>query len=433
MSGGYKALYTCNYLNGAFCGGEAYSTTSLRTVVDGTGVITSAPNELLLNNATLSTQSVTVGPQWNYLLRFYGTGSITLSGAATGTLSGTGVGNQVFLKITAPTSGSLTLTVSGSVTSAFLSAVTYETTPSQRRPDEQLITSAAYYGPALPDYNPATLASLGYRSEAAATNTQINSNNMALWSTISNGAISSVTPAFLGVPVYALFTGNGTGGSQSAVEGTARAIQSNGVWSLSADIIPGTRRYVQLWEAGNGDISWITIDTTNWTITETGGANYTSSRLVTLLNGGARFEMVINSTNGATGTGGGFGVAGSDSATPGMAQPTCVGNHLTFGATDFNTVKASSSSSGINTGASSVTRAADVVTLAGLLAALKVTNPIIVERQSEATNAISRTFYAKNTFAFATGYWYRQLVACPATEPTAALNAIVAGSGALHC
>lgn len=75
---------------------------------------------LLLNSATLSTQSVTVTAT-AHTLAFYGTGTVTLSGAATGTLVGTGANNRVTLTFT-PTAGSLTLTVSGSVTSAGLQA-----------------------------------------------------------------------------------------------------------------------------------------------------------------------------------------------------------------------------------------------------------------------------------------------------------------------
>ena len=82
----------------------------------------------------------------------------------------------------------------------------------------------------------------------------------------------------------------------------------------------------------------------------------------------------------------------------------------------------------IITRASSMTRAADSVSLAGLLATLKTTNPIIVERQSEATGAISRTLYTKNTFpaTFPTGYWYSKLGAYPVNTPTPYLNQIVA-------
>ena len=56
-----------------------------------------------------------------YTLSFYGTGSVTLSGVATGTLVGTGANNRVTLTFT-PTAGSLTLTVSGSVTNWQLEA-----------------------------------------------------------------------------------------------------------------------------------------------------------------------------------------------------------------------------------------------------------------------------------------------------------------------
>ena len=49
-----------------------------------------------------------------YTISFYGTGSVTLSGAYSGTLNGTGANNRVSLTFT-PTAGNLTLTVSGSV------------------------------------------------------------------------------------------------------------------------------------------------------------------------------------------------------------------------------------------------------------------------------------------------------------------------------
>ena len=49
-----------------------------------------------------------------YTLSFYGTGTVTLSGAFSGSLVGTGTNNRVSLTFT-PTAGNLTLTVSGSV------------------------------------------------------------------------------------------------------------------------------------------------------------------------------------------------------------------------------------------------------------------------------------------------------------------------------
>jgi hypothetical protein len=76
---------------------------------------------LLLNNGTLSTQNVTVTAE-PHTLHFTGSGTITLTGASTaGPLVGTGTGenNRVNLTFT-PSAGTLTLTVSGTVTNAQL-------------------------------------------------------------------------------------------------------------------------------------------------------------------------------------------------------------------------------------------------------------------------------------------------------------------------
>jgi len=82
-----------------------------------------AATNLLLNSATLSTQNVTVTAVPT-TLHFTGTGTVTLSGASTaGPLVGTGTGenNRVRLTFT-PSAGTLTLTVSGTVTNAQLEA-----------------------------------------------------------------------------------------------------------------------------------------------------------------------------------------------------------------------------------------------------------------------------------------------------------------------
>jgi hypothetical protein len=68
---------------------------------------------IFLQSATPATQSVTVTAQL-YSLSFWGTGSITLSGAHTATLNGSGPNTRAVLIFT-PTAGALTLTVSGEV------------------------------------------------------------------------------------------------------------------------------------------------------------------------------------------------------------------------------------------------------------------------------------------------------------------------------
>ena len=80
---------------------------------------------LLLNSATLSTQNVTVAAVV-YVLHFTGTGTVTLTGVSTaGPLVGTGTGesNRVSLTFT-PTAGTLTLTVSGTVSNAQMEIAT---------------------------------------------------------------------------------------------------------------------------------------------------------------------------------------------------------------------------------------------------------------------------------------------------------------------
>lgn len=88
-------------------------------------LVEEARTNLLLNSATLSTQTVTVAAT-AYTLSFYGTGSITRSGTSTGTTNGTGANVRTSVTFT-PTAGSLTLTVSGSVTNANLEAGSFAT------------------------------------------------------------------------------------------------------------------------------------------------------------------------------------------------------------------------------------------------------------------------------------------------------------------
>lgn len=92
-----------------------------------------ARTNLLLNSETLSTQDVAV-TNVAHTLHFTGTGTVTLSGAATGELVGTGDGeiNRVALTFT-PSEGTLTLTVSGSVKFSQLEAAS---TPSSYIPTE---------------------------------------------------------------------------------------------------------------------------------------------------------------------------------------------------------------------------------------------------------------------------------------------------------
>jgi hypothetical protein len=115
-------------------------------------LVEEARTNLLLNSATLSTQSVTTTAV-AHTLSFYGTGTVTLTGTSTaGPLVGTGASNRVTLTFT-PTAGTLTLTVTGSVTTAQLEAGAFATSPiittgaaGTRGADSALVNSL----PALP-------------------------------------------------------------------------------------------------------------------------------------------------------------------------------------------------------------------------------------------------------------------------------------------
>ena len=80
---------------------------------------------LVFPSATASTQTVTTTAQ-SYTLSFDGTGTVVRSGTSTGTLVGTGANDRVFVTFTA-TAGSLTLTITGSVTNWQLEAGAYST------------------------------------------------------------------------------------------------------------------------------------------------------------------------------------------------------------------------------------------------------------------------------------------------------------------
>jgi hypothetical protein len=121
------------------------------TTGESLGLLVEEPRtNLLLNSATLSTQSATVTAV-STTLSFYGTGTVTLTGASTaGPLAGTGANNRVLLTFT-PAAGSLTLTVSGSVTNAQLEAGAFATSyipttgaTATRAADVVNITGAAF-------------------------------------------------------------------------------------------------------------------------------------------------------------------------------------------------------------------------------------------------------------------------------------------------
>lgn len=217
-----------------------------RTQYDSSGTLTWAPANMLVNSATLATQNVTTLAQ-NYILSFYGTGSVACSGTSTTVLTGTGVGNRVSSVLTT-TAGTLTLTVSGSVTSAQLEPVTYETTPRT-----YIDTGAsAIYQPRY-DYNPTTLAAQGILIEESRANLLTYSQTLATnWTDTNITRVST--------------TRTSPDGTANALEASASA--ANGTIIRSAAIGTSAARTLSVWlkrVSGTGDIQYTLDNGGTWT------------------------------------------------------------------------------------------------------------------------------------------------------------------------
>ena len=79
---------------------------------------------LILNSATVATQSISVTAQ-SYILSFYGSGTVALSGTHTASVVGLGTARKTYTFT--PTAGTLTLTITGTCTKAQLEAGSYAT------------------------------------------------------------------------------------------------------------------------------------------------------------------------------------------------------------------------------------------------------------------------------------------------------------------
>jgi hypothetical protein len=161
---------------------------------DGKTVVKAEEN-LLLNSATMVTQNVTTRAE-AYTLSFTGTGTVTLSGTSTaGPLVGTGATDRVVLTFT-PTAGTLTLTVSGSVTLAQLEARSSATayTPTTTQPITKYIPKMLFAPANVPvfDHNPVTGEALGLSVWEARTNLLLRSQEFdnAYW-TKTNASVTA--------------------------------------------------------------------------------------------------------------------------------------------------------------------------------------------------------------------------------------------------
>ena len=155
---------------------------------------------LLLNSATLATQSVTVTAV-AHTLSFYGTGTVTLSGTST---AGPAVGSGAFPARTTltftPTAGSLTLTVSGSVTSAQLEAGSFATSviPTTTAAATRAADVASITGAAFSSWYRQDEGTVFWESQLLAGNPPA-STYPGYWS-LNNGATTDQIMAYAGSP-----------------------------------------------------------------------------------------------------------------------------------------------------------------------------------------------------------------------------------------
>ncbi len=167
---------------------------------------------LLLNSATLSTQSVTVTGV-PHTLTFYGTGNVTLSGAATNTLVGSGVTIRSVLTFT-PTAGTLTLTVTGTCTLAQLELDAFPTSyiPTTSAQATRAADNAVMNGTNFSDWyrqdegtlfaESSTLALSATDKRILSVNTGSASNNMSLHFAGASGGVHSSIIATGGIFQY---------------------------------------------------------------------------------------------------------------------------------------------------------------------------------------------------------------------------------------
>jgi len=168
-----------------------FSRASNAMMMDSTGALTFAPNNLLFPTTGWGTQTVTVASGTNFILSFNVASTATITGSSGCVFSAVGGSAGAYTKTFTSTGTSCILTLGGSggVTNPILAQVTYETTP---RPMDALYcattTSAACYGPRVNDWT-SGIAN-GFLLEEQRTNLAQNNLNMAAspWASSTSGS-----------------------------------------------------------------------------------------------------------------------------------------------------------------------------------------------------------------------------------------------------
>lgn len=163
--------------------------TGNRMYYDSTGTLTWAPANLIPTSATLTTQTITNGVTagGTYILsaELAAGASVAVTGGATATLDtgSSSISGRYYITLSALSSATLTLTVSGTVTNAQLERVTNQTQPRTLIPT----TGSQVFLPRY-DYNPADNSARGLLIEESRQNLLLQSQDiMTTWSISASG------------------------------------------------------------------------------------------------------------------------------------------------------------------------------------------------------------------------------------------------------
>lgn len=394
-------------------------TTGNRMYTDSTGTLTWSPSNMLLNSDTLSTQTVTVTSGATNILSFYGTGSITYSGAASGTRTGTGANNRVSVVLTM-TTASLTLTVSGTVTQAQLERVTYQTAPRAYIP----ATSAAAYQPRF-DYDASTVPASprGLLIEESRANLLTYSNSVGgtNWiNTILNYTGNSIV-APDGTTTASLFVPTTASGSHYTRQ--AVTVSSGATVTVSIYAKAGAYRYIGLLEGFSAKGKFFDL-TAGTTLGNFVGAP-TSSSMTAVGNGW--YRLTVTATVPSTSADIEIYWSSDGSTYNSIAGDGTSGFYL-WGA---QLEAGSFATSYIPTTTASVTRVADVVKLTGT--ALTTAGAAIGSAIVQTSSWQNSTAAARDLLASATTrrllYSNSSNTVISSTDGTTRLDATIGGSG----
>jgi len=414
-SSGTIATLALNFLTGSLDSRITFTRASNATLVDSTGKVTYAPNNLWLNSAATSGWSVsksagttvtggitdplggTTACQLDFTSTFDFAGqiinpipagtkiqSVWVKGDSAGTITLYGAsGGSWNTQVAVTTSWTLvytSFTYTGFETvSVFrnvgdlarvyvafpqLEQVTYQTAPSTYN----ATTGSAYYGPRF-DYNPSTLAARGLLIEEQRTNLCLRSQEFdnAYWTPLRATVTANSVAAPDGTTTTDTHTDDTSNNSHGTVATSGFTVSAATAYTFSVFAKKGTGRYFFVQVAESAAFNYGAIfDLQAGTITDTeaGGSPTASSSIQDYGNGW--YRLIVTFTT--VGTGIYLNTFGSDAAVPtysGNHEPTYVGTGSTWYLWGAQLEAGAFATSYIPTTSATVTRSEDVVSMTG--------------------------------------------------------------------